>query len=520
MRDFNQFDSTLMIPAPGKSRHNVDRVRKTTLRIGELTPILCMETVPGGEYNISTEALVRLMPLVAPTMTHFQLKIHVFYAPNRILWNGWQDFIMEKPDKLTGDMRALPTFKRSLIGFDPQTRVDLPRLVNQIGYKGKKDEILITNDADYNALPLVMYQKIYNRWYRHKKLTPEVPAAFGPDSGSVNIPEDGDLGQIAFDLLTPIRKMVFQDDYFNIGLQEPQAGEPVFIDADSPLLVNVPGFPGAQSIIDNASGTGPGSFFVPLAGANANDEIPLNSLFSRARIIIEEIRRASSAQLFVEIKNHATTYIDHHKAFYNVTLPDYMVQEPQYVTGNIQDIIISEVQNHSDINQGRLTGNGNGYSQGRNANFFSHEHGLIMAIACVTYKPEYTDAQERVNLKTSPHDFYNPIWQNLGPQAIWKGELSPYTNFPKGEFAYVDRFSEYKHGLRVCTDEFQTTLAHWHTARVLEIEPRLTEDFVEVVDERRNFVYQDPDSSPVLLEAYFDIKATLPMQQKSNPQIL
>lgn len=516
MRDFNQFDQTLMIPAPGKSRHNVDRVRKTTLRIGELTPILCMETVPGGEYNISAEALVRFMPLVTPTMTHFQLKIHVFYAPNRILWNGWQDFIMEKPDKLTGDMRALPTFKRSLITFDPQTRVDLPRLVNQIGYKGHKDEILITADPDYNALPLVMYQKIYNRWYRHKKLTPEVPAAFGPDSGSVNIPEDGDLDQTAFDLLTPIRRMVFQDDYFNIGLQEPQAGEPVFVDADAQLLFNRSS--GDVKLYNTTSN--PLEITVPAAVANSNDETPVNALYSRARIIIEEIRRASAAQLYVEVKNHATTYIDHHKAFYNVTLPDYMVQEPQYITGNIQDIIISDVQNHSDINQGRLTGNANGYSKGRNANFFAHEHGLIMAIACVTYKPEYLDAQERVNLKTSPHDFFNPMWQSLGPQAIWKGELSPYTNFPKGEFAYVDRFSEYKHGLRVCTDEFQTTLAHWHTARALEVEPRFTEDFVEVVDERRNFVYQDPDSSPILLEAYFDIKATLPMQQKANPQII
>lgn len=79
-----------------KPQHNVfdlSHERKFDMFAGILTPCFLAETVPNDHFTISTNQLVRMAPMVAPVMHRFNVYTHFFFVPNRILWDGWEDFI-------------------------------------------------------------------------------------------------------------------------------------------------------------------------------------------------------------------------------------------------------------------------------------------------------------------------------------------------------------------------------------------------------------------------------------------
>ncbi|WP_395064967.1 major capsid protein, partial [Flavobacterium sp.] len=67
--------------------------KKLSFNMGELVPMLCQEVIPGDTFNVQSEQLIRLAPMVAPMMHKVDVYTHFFYVPNRILWSRWEDFI-------------------------------------------------------------------------------------------------------------------------------------------------------------------------------------------------------------------------------------------------------------------------------------------------------------------------------------------------------------------------------------------------------------------------------------------
>ena len=67
--------------------------KKMSAQIGELTPSLVMDVIPGDVINVQAAQLIRMAPLVAPVMHQISVYQHYFFVPNRILWDNWEDFI-------------------------------------------------------------------------------------------------------------------------------------------------------------------------------------------------------------------------------------------------------------------------------------------------------------------------------------------------------------------------------------------------------------------------------------------
>ena len=84
---------------------------KLTLDMGNLVPILALECVPGDKHKVSAEALLRFSPLVAPVMHRFDVTMHYFFVPNRIIWPNWEKFITNTKDEITGVLPAPPTLE-------------------------------------------------------------------------------------------------------------------------------------------------------------------------------------------------------------------------------------------------------------------------------------------------------------------------------------------------------------------------------------------------------------------------
>jgi len=498
MRDAHvEMENNLLVPKPNRAWHNLTYQHLTTLKIGELTPVGIIETVPGGRYNVGCESVVRLQPLVAPIMHRMDIKIHNFFVPHRICWDGFENFIQGKVDPITGLAPIFPTFERVLLQKNSVTNTTNPPLADHFGYRWMQDGT--DENANLNPLPFAAYQAIYNNYYRHKAVTPEVRSTL----------IDGDITSIIDDI-TEMRKITFQDDYFNLALPSPQLGAPVFVDSDSQVYRNA-----ADTTLDGTP------FDIEVSGntANEKDGVEPNAMFARTRIIMEEIRRAARLQEFTEMSRHATTYKDYLMAMFDTNLPDFRAQIPVYINGFSQPIVVSEVTNQSDNFQGRQTGSAGSYSTAEKEDFYAHEHGFIISIAAVTYKPSYIAAQPRHNLKTKRFDFFHPQFDSLGERALYRGEVNGHSQKLDETFGYMPQNSEYRHTFDIVTGEMATLNAHWHLARNLQRDPVLSSDFFEINDERRIFAFQNPDYSPIILQVLHHISAELPIPILNRPTI-
>ena len=73
-----------------RSKFLRDSQRKTSLKLGEITPIFLDEVLPGDTRKIDMAALVRMNTPVAPIMDNIYIDYYAFYCPNRLLWVHWK----------------------------------------------------------------------------------------------------------------------------------------------------------------------------------------------------------------------------------------------------------------------------------------------------------------------------------------------------------------------------------------------------------------------------------------------
>ena len=71
----------------GRNVFDLSHERKLTTNYGFLTPMLVQEVIPGDNFRISTEQLIRMAPMVAPVMHRIDASIHFFFVPNRLIWS-------------------------------------------------------------------------------------------------------------------------------------------------------------------------------------------------------------------------------------------------------------------------------------------------------------------------------------------------------------------------------------------------------------------------------------------------
>ena len=68
---------------------------KTSLNVGELVPFYYEEVLPGDTFDIETNMIARMQPLITPIMDDIYLDTYYFFVPNRIVWEHWKEFMGE-----------------------------------------------------------------------------------------------------------------------------------------------------------------------------------------------------------------------------------------------------------------------------------------------------------------------------------------------------------------------------------------------------------------------------------------
>ena len=141
-----------------KSTFNLSHDRKFSMPMGKLVPTLCQEVLPGDEWNVNTQQVIRLAPMVNPMMHDVNVTNHFYYVPKRILWDLWEDFIRGGDDGL--DTSLLPMVN----GLD----VSDGSLADYLGLPSSGGL------PPVNVLPFLAYNLIYNEYYRDQNLQEEI----------------------------------------------------------------------------------------------------------------------------------------------------------------------------------------------------------------------------------------------------------------------------------------------------------------------------------------------------------
>lgn len=523
-------DSNILPQAKGmKSTFDLSEGLKTCIDFDNLYPVYWEELSPGDHFEVDVASVCRLMPTVAPVMDNVKLKFFAFWVPNRLLWKHFLNFMGEK------------TWQ------DDHSDYLVPHIDMQV------DSNVVGGLADYlgcpptgktcaysvSALPFRAYNKIWNDWFRASEIQPPLKEYNSDNLMNVTpVEEVDDLSK--YKILKKGKPL----DYFTSCLPYPQSGEAVTIpltgNADVWTKQNLPTVINAKRELDSVFESGSSQFWPYSDSSNVtlydvkNDTNVNTNLYADMSkvtgVTIEALRKASALQVLLERDARAgERYPELVKMHYGVTCPDFLLGRSQFLGSCTSDIVINPVVQNSATNevspQGNLTGIGVGQQNNNLCEVSAVEHGIFMIMCCASADVTYQQGVARKFNKSSRWDYMNPAFWNLGDQAVYNKEifLSPDKATNEAVFGYQERYRELREGVNKITGKMRSGVADsldvWHLAEKFETLPKLNSKFLESTTPVER-VLSAPNEPDIIMDIWFDIKATRPLPVTADPSLL
>lgn len=460
-------------------KHSLSHYKLTSMDMGELVPVSHIEVLPGDSMRFASSALIRVSPLVAPVMHPVTVRLHRFFVPYRLLWDGWEDFITGGSDGLGGSAGAFPTITHTATAGSLADYLGVP-----VGVAG----------LSLSALPFRAYAFIYNEMYRDQDLVAKV--GFSTASGA-DVTTN-----------TALQKVAWEKDYFTGARPWTQKGP----DVSLPLGVSAPVVSDGTTLVQGRAVTDGtdravqvlASDGVSLVGAtnaatanfywgtSTGLEADLSGATAAA---VNDIRRAFALQRYAEARAMYGSRYTEYLRYLGVRSSDARLQRPEYIGGGKQTLAFSEVLQTAEGTApvGTLRGHGIGAVRTRPSQRFFEEHGVVLTLASVRPRAMYTDGLHRSWAKRTKEEYWQRELEAIGQQEIFNQEVYAAAATKLGTFGYGDRYSEYRHHPSDVSGEFRSTLNYWHLARSFAAEPVLNASFVTCEPTKRVHVAQTND---------------------------
>lgn len=534
------------------SNFNLSFEKKLSMNFGTLVPTLCEEVLPGDNFKVNTELLIKFAPLKAPVMHRLKAKVDYFFVPEFQISNVFANFINPKVNTDSSPV-VLPYLSASTI----KAQIDVPDMIGSLpDYFGLPvtQSSLWTSFKPISIRPFMAYQHIYNSFYRDQNAEPLEGA--NPDTTSLYLVEEYMDKEGNFNGIVPanqlknlfkLRTRAWKKDYFTSALPTPQAGEDVMIPLGKYAPVNTyttgagdvleddPNgihFPSASTFINHFNVQTGQDYDGYLAANDVNLGQPDNLYadLSAGGISVNLFRQLIQLQGFKELAERGgTRYPEMVRNFFGAFLPDYWFGRPLYLGGQIQPIKIGEVVQTSQTTEG-TTGSAQGYRAGIASSYgFTKTfklkapcHGFLMGILSILPEATYQQGLERMWTRSSLYDFAFPQFANLGEQEVLNQEIyATGTSTDEQIFGYAPRYAEYKTGHTQVCGKFRTDLDYWHFGRQFASLPKLNKQFI-MMDQMDYdpFNVTDVQTEHVYVDLYNNIRARRRLPYFGRPATL
>lgn len=524
----NQFNNV----APGaipRSSFVRDFNRRTTFNADYLVPVMIDEILPGDDANLRMNALVRMTTPIKPLMDNLYLESFAFFFPMRLLWDNWEKFQGQRTNPADSVDYTIPVLDKTVAPMST-TGFVVESIYDYFGLP-----INVTALDGISALFNRAYDLAWNEWFRDENLQNSltIPTGDGPDNPATYT----------------LRKRNKRKDYRTSALPWPQKGDPVSLALTGnapvkgigkanqtyvagPLNAYETGGSGPVSYnplqsIDNTSTNT--TWYVKEDPDNAGFPGIFADLSNISAITINALRQAALYQQILELDARGgTRYVESIYSRFGVISPDFRLQRPELIGQGSSKINVYAVPQTApttgDSPQGNLAAFGLAEIHGNHGfRYSATEHGIIIMMINVRADLTYQQAVPKMFTRSTRLDFYEPLLNGLGEQAVLNREVfAQGTAADTQVFGYQERWSDYRYKDSEITGKFRSTYAQsldiWHLSQEFGALPALNSSFIEE-NVPMDRILAVTDESDFLADMHFSYNHVRPMPMRSNPGI-
>lgn len=528
----NQFNNIAPAPIP-RSSFKRDFTRRSTFNQDLLIPIFVDEILPGDDIHLKMTAFTRMATPIKPLMDNLYQETFWFFIPNRLVWSNWEKFQGQRTNPTDSTAFTIPKLDRtkapmSSTGFTVESIYDYFGLPTQV-----------TNLDNISALFFRAYDLIWNEWFRDENLQNSltIQTGDGPDDPATYA----------------LRKRNKRKDYITSCLPWPQKGDAVTIGIGGTAPVSIVSngqAPRVQStlsagvdakLIQSRAASGPGLetlwSYPAVYGTAATDDAKWTQtgmqgtadLSAATAITINALRQAALYQQILELDARGgTRYVENIYSRFGVVSPDFRLQRPELIGQGSSRINIYAVPQTAPTAsgttpQGNLAAFGTNIISDHGCRYSATEHGMIIGLMNVRADLTYQQGIPKMFTRRTRLDFYEPLLNGLGEQAVLNKELyAQGTAADEVVFGYQERFSEYRFKNSEVTGKFRSTapqtLDVWHLAQNFGSLPALNSSFIQEAVPMSRVLAVNTEPS-FLFDASYSYNHVRPMPIRSNPGI-